>query len=392
MMGALRRLSTWGSMAACFLIRSPRTTSVLSVMVVAAVSAMIFLSALCEGVTDAMIRNSVELFTGHITCSNLPEDFDVARLNATEVKGVLERTAVQGIVARGTEMAPLVLMGVSPSREKALSALPGKVARGTYLHDGEPGILLSAAVADRLAVEPGGTVTFRPLTGEAEMALPVTGIFSTGVDSLDRATAFCPTGLVPSIQQARHAAVFLKEGGDPQSVVARYRSDFPTGPTFGTWKELMPDLEQLIELNYVSMEMVLGLVFGVVSLGIGCAVVIIVLKNIREFGVLKAMGVTSGELSLLIGLQVLWVTLLATIVGLALGSGASWLWGTSGIDLGRFTSHNRYFAVSGVIFPRATAFSLLAPPVLAIAAGLLSALWPIGLVLRKKTADILRMI
>jgi ABC-type lipoprotein release transport system permease subunit len=387
-----RLIPTWAGMAASFLTRSPRTTAVLSLMVVAAVSTMIFLAALCEGVSDAMIRNSVELFTGHITCSNLPEGFPVDRLRTDAVKGILERAAFPGILMRGPAMDQILLIEVSPSREAALSAVAKKVVRGSYLRDGEPGILLSAIVAERLAVEPGQTVAFRTFSESREVSLEVKGVYSTGLDQVDRTMAFCPTGFLPRTQRLRTAAVFLKDGIEPQSLVEHYRSSFPGELSFSSWNELMPDLKQLIELNYVSMEIVLALVFGVMSLGIGCAVVIIVLKNIREFGVLKAMGVTSGELSLLIAFQVLWMTLSAALVGLLLGAGASWIWGNGGIDLSRFTSHNRYFSVSGVIFPRVTPFSLLTPPSLALLAGFMAALWPIGLVLRKKTADILRMI
>lgn len=387
-----RLIPTWGGMAASFLIRSPRTTAVLSLMVVAAVSTMIFLAALCEGVSDAMIRNSVELFTGHITCSNLPEGFPVDRLRTGAVKGVLERATIPGLLMRGAATEQLLLIEVDPSRETALSAVAKKVVRGRYLRDGEPGIVLSAIVAERLSVELGQTVAFRKLPEGSEVSLEVKGIYSTGLDQVDRTMAFCPRGFLPQVQRVRTAAVFLKEGVETQSLVEQFRSSFPGEMSCSSWKELMPDLEQLIELNYISMEIVLALVFGVMSLGIGCAVVIIVLKNIREFGVLKAMGVTSGELALLIAFQVLWMTLSAALVGLLLGAGASWIWGNGGIDLSRFTSHNRYFAVSGVIFPRLTPFSLLTPPSLALLAGFVAALWPIGLVLRKKTADILRMI
>jgi hypothetical protein len=71
------------------------------------------------------------------------------------------------------------------------------------------------------------------------------------------------------------------------------------------------------------------------------------------------------------------------------------VWGiaeSGGIDITAFTSHNRYFTVSGVIYPRLTVFSLLAPPVIAFLFSLIAAIWPAALVARKKAADIIRMI
>ena len=66
----------------------------------------------------------------------------------------------------------------------------------------------------------------------------------------------------------------------------------------------MPDLRQLIDLNYVSMSMVTVLVFGVVSLGIACAFVIFIMKHLREYGIMKAMGVTAGEMMRLIIMEI----------------------------------------------------------------------------------------
>lgn len=63
-----------------------------------------------------------------------------------------------------------------------------------------------------------------------------------------------------------------------------------------------------------------------------------------------------------------------------------------GIDITAFTSHNRYFAVSGVIYPRLTAFSLWAPPATSLVFSLGAAVWPAVLVARKRAADILRLV
>lgn len=154
----------------------------------------------------------------------------------------------------------------------------------------------------------------------------------------------------------------------------------------------MPDLRQLIELNFISMSLVTILVFGVVSIGIACGLVIFILKNMREYGIMKAMGATAGELALLIYAKLILITLATTFTGCLTGVLGVWLVRKIGIDLTTFTSHNQYFAVSGIIYPRLTLFSLGAPPLAAFLFSLLAAAWPTGLLIRKKTADILRNI
>jgi ABC-type lipoprotein release transport system permease subunit len=141
------------------------------------------------------------------------------------------------------------------------------------------------------------------------------------------------------------------------------------------------------------MGIVTVLVFGVVSLGIACAFVIFILKNLKEYGIIKAMGVTTGEMTLLIVMEVVLMNLLATLMGIIGGILVVLLVEKiGGIDLTAFTSHNRYFAVSGIISPRLTFYSLCLPPLVSFLAGLISAIWPAALVARKRTADILRIV
>jgi ABC-type lipoprotein release transport system permease subunit len=219
----------------------------------------------------------------------------------------------------------------------------------------------------------------------------VEGIYETGIEPLDRGVAFCALAAHPDSQQPWSAAVFLEDGVAPDEVIARYRTGLPEGGMFTSWDERMPDLRQLIELNYVSMSLVMVLVFGVVSLGIACAFVIFIMKHVREYAIMKAMGVTPAEMTRLIIMEIMLMNGAASLAGIAAGVVAVLLVGTVGIDLTAFTSYNRYFAVSGVIYPRLTAFSLWSPPALALVFSLAAALWPALLVARKKAADILRV-
>jgi ABC-type lipoprotein release transport system permease subunit len=154
----------------------------------------------------------------------------------------------------------------------------------------------------------------------------------------------------------------------------------------------MPDLKQLIDLNYVSMSLVTILVFGVVSIGIACAFAIFIMRNLREYGIMKAMGVTPLETMGLIFLEVVLMNTVASLAGMLGGAATVVAVAGTGIDLGAFTSHNPYFAVSGIIYPRLTAYALFTPPGLAFVFSLLAAVWPAVIVIRKQTAAIIRSI
>ena len=132
----------------------------------------------------------------------------------------------------------------------------------------------------------GDTLTFKPEFSAAGIRLLVSGIYRTGIDQLDRGIAFCPSENLPAKNPNWTAAVFLDDGVDSATVIAAYRHNLSQDYQFKSWEELMPDLRQLIDLNYLSMGIVTALVFGIVSLGIACAFVIFILKNLREYGIM----------------------------------------------------------------------------------------------------------
>jgi len=359
-------------------------------MVSSAVSALIFLSSLAEGINDAMVRNSVSLFSGHISGVNLPQDLKREDLMVEGVSNVLKRVLTPGILSSTAHFESITLIAVDPEEEKKSTAIWKKTIQGRYPEKGKNDIFISRLIADSLKVNLGDDVRFSRDFESTQTVLRVSGIYETGIDNVDRGIVICPMDAVPATAKTWNAAIFLIDGVDDGMVVRKY-SNMQIEPVhFKTWADLMPDLKQLIDLNYICMNIVTILVFGVVSLGIGCAFTIFILKNLREYGIMKAMGVTSRETAFLILGEVILMNLAACAIGLIVGTIAVAVVAETGLDLTPFTSHNRYFIVSGIILPRLTLYSLCIPPVLALVFSTFAAIWPALLVKERKVADILR--
>jgi len=391
-MKTLKRIIFWWKVAFLFLFRSMRSTAILSLMLMTAVAALIFLSALAVGVNDAMIRNSVSLYAGHITGFDIPGNIQKETLKASGVITVLKRTNVSGSLIFGRKIHELTITEVEPHAELTYTAIGRKVVAGTYPSETRGQLLIGWSIARKLGAQLQDTIYFTDLAGKYKIPLRITGLYRTGIDQLDSEIAFCSSGSLPSPGHNWTAAIFLEEGVSPDKIISTYDRRFHNQFQFKSWATLMPDLKQLIDLNYVSMSIVILLVFLVVSLGIACAFVIVILKTIREYGILKAMGVTSRENALLIVCEIILMNLFATMLGILLGVALSLLVMETGIDLTAFTSHNRYFAVSGVIYPRLTPFAWGVPPAMAFLFSLLAAVWPAILVSHRRAAEILRLV
>ncbi len=374
---------------ACLILwRSWRTTLVLSFMVVTAVAALVFLSALAVGTNDAMIRNSTGLFSGHVTGSALREG-DLPLLQAAGVERVLVRRQQQVILGKNGVLEPLLLMGVNPGQEKEGTALSTKTLAGRYPVSGEDAIFLGMATAKRLDLHVGDTLSVASPLGIPLKTLILAGIYKTGITALDQGLAFCPADALPVGDNELSAAVFLKAGVAAETIVAEYRRSLPAA-TFAAWSEFMPDLKQLIDLEYICMAIVIVLVFAIVAVGISCTFLIFTLKNLREHGIMKAMGFLAGDTALLLLVQIGMLTLVAATLGALVGAMTVAAFAHIGIDISAFTSHNQYFAVSGMLYPRLTGSALFAPPGVAMVFGLAAAIWPIISITGKNPADILR--
>lgn len=360
-------------------------------MVISAVAALIFLASLAIGTNDAMIRNSIGLFSGHISGSDIPPQIDPGLLTVEGVEHVLIRGQQRYLLWTNDIIEPILLMAVNPLKEKQGTALWKKTVFGRYLHPDEDAIYLNQETAERLQIAVGGRVHIGKFPGEQLKTLTVVGIYRTGISALDQGIGFCPVGAVPLSEGRITTAVYLHDGSPVEDILQHYRKLIPTGQ-FRAWPEFMPDLKQLIDLNYVCMAIVMILVFALVSVGISCAFLIFTLKNLREHGIMKTMGIMPIDSALFLVCQIGLLTLCAATLGMIAGVFAVALFSHTGIDLTSLTSHNRYFAVSGFIYPRLTATSLLPPPLLAIFFGLAAALWPSLYIIRKSPADILRSV
>jgi len=383
----------WLRIAFLFLIRSGRTTAALSFMVVTAVAALIFLSALAVGVEDAMLRNTVGLFSGHITAHDLPASVAPKELKTAGVQAVLKRNYRQGVLSQSGLAQPVTLCGITPRQEAEVTAFEKKIVQGCYPESERNEILISGELREIFNVRIGDKLQFSFKPGGDTSDFFVSGIYQSNLPGLERGFTFCPLEMIPGKNTSWSAAIFLNPGVEAANIVDIFSRRFPQPTRFVTWESQMPELRQLIDLEAISMLVVIFLVFGVVAIGIACSFVIFIIRNMREYGAMKAMGVTTTEMSLLIVTKVTLMNLMGCTAGLIIGILAVKVVShLGGIDLSAFTSHNRYFAVSGILYPRLTPFSVWTPPLVSFIFSLFAAVWPAALVARKRVADILRWI
>lgn len=319
--------------------RNPRRTGLTVAATVFAVLLVVVFVAMGAGVHAKMIEDAVRLASGHLAVSGQGYrenqtldhhlDYDPALARALEavpgVEAVAPRLVGYGLLSKDSATEGAVLYGVDPERERRFSTLDGRVETGRFV--GPPGgVVLGGRLARRLGAGVGDTVLLYSVAYSLEMAyelfevvgvldLPDPGLdASLAVLRLDDAQAFFVfEGRITELGLLAEDPGALAALEERVGAVVRARSAGPA--ELATWRELMPELEQIIFLDDAGMFVMLAILVVVVGFGILNTILMSVLERRRELGVMLALGLRPGALFRLVYLE----SMLLAAVGLALG-------------------------------------------------------------------------
>jgi ABC-type lipoprotein release transport system permease subunit len=98
------------------------------------------------------------------------------------------------------------------------------------------------------------------------------------------------------------------------------------------WHEMMPQLVQFIVIDDAGNYIFLMLILIMVVFGILNTVLMSVLERTREFGLLRALGLSRYHLLLLVFCESMLLSILAVVVGWIVGGGTHWWFSIHGLD------------------------------------------------------------
>lgn len=190
--------------------------------------------------------------------------------------------------------------------------------------DGE--LVLDIDAAPRLGYDLGDQVRIATDDGVFEFELVGTVRFGES-NSLQGATLGFMTDadahLLADDPNFQQVSVLVADGTDPGTVVDRVSEVIPDGTRAITGEDkAAEETESLDEvLNYVD---IFAIAFALISLFVGAYIIvntfrIIVTQRTREFGLMRAIGVTGRQVRTMILLEALVVAILASTIGIAMG-------------------------------------------------------------------------
>ena len=295
------------------------------------------------------------------TYNRIVDEFTRSRMGHIQIhaRGYLERPTLQKVIRNGREIgveidrsrdaeawAPRIIaaalasvgertdtariLGIDPVRENAATRFERKITRGrSFSPDPSKEIILGPGLAQALKAAIGDEVVLVSQAADGSLANDVyrlIGLADTGDMATDRTSAYLHLEDARSLfvlEDAVHEIVVvsrsLKKAENLNASLRESLAAFPVDVQ--PWQEFAKSFYNAMQADSRGHEMMLLILFIVVSFGVLNTTLMSVLERRREYGVLKALGTRPRQVFRLILCEVL----LLAAASVVLGAGAGFL-------------------------------------------------------------------
>lgn len=395
-----------------------RSAVVLSAIAVG-LAACLVLIAWMKGLMFQMADNAIRTQLAHVAIQaagyqqspdlglNLGDQAHAIQAAVARHEGVhaSPRVRGEGLVQNARHSLRVMLVGVNPAAEARVSVVPGSVVEGAFLARMTgprrlrqlPPLVIGRAMAERLRAGLGDKLVLH-VPGEGGVgAFRVRGIYRTSSSEFDRSVAYAalPDALeLFGTRGPTEVALALERPRAALELQAALRAELerlaPGRFEVLRWQERAPRLASMLNLASSTSWIFYGVIFVAMAFGIANALLMSIYERMREFGVLRSLGLGARRLVALVLMESLLLTFLGTALGFLVGWPLiTWL-GRVGIDMTRFSSALESYGIGTTIYLRVDATDLIWPIGLAGATALLAALWPALKAARLRPAEALR--
>jgi lipoprotein-releasing system permease protein len=258
-----------------------------------------------------------------------------------DVQGISRYAIGKAVVVARNLNRVINVKGVEPDKVEEVSGLRKKIVLGALDLAGrkKSEIVLGMALADRLGVVVGDTVSIVSLAG-SEMALlqlgqplirrfHVCGIYESNNKDYDSFFAFVGLDAAQSLfnmgSRINGVEIRLRSINHSDEFKGQIEKKFGSQFRVMTWYDLHRDLYSVMRLERWMAYIILCLIIGVASFNLLGSLTMSVIEKTRDIGILKSMGATNNSIVKIFMFEGVLVGVLGSLLGLTLGLFLVWL-------------------------------------------------------------------
>ena len=354
------------------LARHRRRTVITMLALAFSIAVLIFMDSMLRGIDEESQRNLVwyETGSGKVVTRAQHDDLDQVALkhelvdyrrlaSALADLGIANtpRISFVGEMFFGEGSLPIRLIAIDPATDGAVFRLQDSLLAGSeYLESGAPGLILGAWMTADLGIALGDLVEVRTRTRHGAMQvleLELVGMLLSPNPTINRGVGFLPldvaqydlemTGVTEVVLGAMPARLGRPVGVPAGSflshqidrVNAMLAQELPGLVAVG-WPRLARDYLAMMESERSSSVLLLVLVFVIAAVGISNTLLIAAYERIREFGMMRALGMDDTAIRATMVFEAGFIGCLGSLCGLLLGAVATFCLVKWGIDMSGF--------------------------------------------------------
>lgn len=305
----------------------------ISVMVVTG-----FRNEITRKVTGFVADYRISAFNNNASFEESPVIIEKNKLEKIKkIPGVLHIQAYAlkaGLLKSSNDIQGAVLKGVSSDFESGL--FREKLVSGNMIEFSEASVstdvLISESISKKLNLKTGDSfLVFFFHEDKKVRKLKVKGIYNTGLsEEFDNLYLLCDLKLIQQVNNWKNGEsggyeVFAKENEDKDELFEKLYSE--AGYTLNTesTKELYPQLFNWLELQNLNVIVIIGLITLVATITMISTLLVLVMENSREVGILKAIGASDKFIGRVFGSIAFYILLQGLFLGNVIALGLAWI-------------------------------------------------------------------
>ena len=360
-------------------MRKPRRTAVTMAAVALNTAVLIFSYAMMDGMIAQLMHSSTHTHVGDVQLhapgyladrsiyKSLPEPQALRETAEKAGLGVTSRSFGFGLVSSGAKSAGASYWGIDPVAEKRTFEMAGKLEKGAFLRSvPQSQVVIGRRLARSLNAEIGSELVAVVQAADGSLGnelYTVVGILKSVGEEIDRGGILMHRDDFDRLFAAGgrvHEIALLGDGGAvPEEIAALYAEQQELQSVVAdTWRELLPTLNDMLNLSDASMGIFAFVFLLAAGLGVLNTMFMATHDRVREFGMLKALGTAPLRIVRDVLAEALVLGVAASLIGALLGSAVSLYYETTGgMDLTRWQGES--LTMSGVPIEAIYQFDLL---------------------------------
>ena len=380
--------------------RHRRRTLIVVLAIGLTLAMMMWYDGLVTGFDQAIYANAVKVLGGNIQIHAagyrdkadqtplLPLGDHQAIVDAAQaqpqVLAATRRIKTGGLATSREGAFAVSIIGIEPEKELPANLVAQNVVAGRLLTaSDEDVVFIGQGLATAMGVGIGDRFTLAGRGAHEQMrrrTVTVAGIYDLGLADIEKRTVYMSLAEAQSLYDLRgestEVALWLKQLGQEPPVISALQPAL-TGYEVDSWEVNYPELKQALARKNGVMNIFSIIMLFIAGIGILNLLLMAVYERTREIGILGALGLKPGQISVLFLLEGAMMGLVGVAFGVALGLLINLILGRVGFDYTQFSGITEYMAlISGRVYPTLGTEKLLQRGLTALIIAILASFYP----------------